>query len=92
MDERYFSEKLVKWYELHKRELPWRDSKNPYNIWLSEIILQQTRVSQGLPYYLRFISNFPDVVTLASAKEDDVLRLWQGLGYYSRARNLHKCA
>ena len=92
MDERYFSEKLVKWYELNKRDLPWRDSNDPYNIWLSEIILQQTRVNQGLPYYLRFIERFPNVVALAEAKEDEVLRLWQGLGYYSRARNLHKCA
>jgi A/G-specific adenine glycosylase len=92
MDKRYFSKKLVEWYDLNKRNLPWRLTTDPYKIWLSEIILQQTRVQQGLPYYQRFVDNFPDVQTLASAKEQDVLRLWQGLGYYSRARNLHKCA
>jgi A/G-specific adenine glycosylase len=92
MDKRYFSKKLVEWYDLNKRNLPWRLTTDPYKIWLSEIILQQTRVQQGLPYYERFVKNFPDVETLASAKEEDVLRLWQGLGYYSRARNLHKCA
>lgn len=92
MDKRYFSDKVVKWYEKNKRDLPWRDTKDPYKIWLSEIILQQTRVNQGLPYYLRFIERFPDVGTLASASEQEILRLWQGLGYYSRARNLHSCA
>lgn len=92
MDKRYFSDKVVKWYEHNKRDLPWRDTKDPYKIWLSEIILQQTRVNQGLPYYLRFIEKFPDVKSLASAPEQEVLRLWQGLGYYSRARNLHNCA
>lgn len=92
MDKRYFSDKVVEWYEHNKRELPWRDTKDPYRIWLSEIILQQTRVNQGLPYYLQFVEIFPDVGALASAPEQDVLRLWQGLGYYSRARNLHKCA
>jgi A/G-specific adenine glycosylase len=92
MDKRYFSDKVVKWYELNKRDLPWRNTKDPYRIWLSEIILQQTRVAQGLPYYLRFTEKFPTVQALASASEQDVLRLWQGLGYYTRARNLHKCA
>ena len=84
--------KLLKWYSKSKRDLPWRNSKNPYYIWLSEIILQQTRVDQGLPYYLKFIEKYPDVHHLAVASEEDVLRTWQGLGYYSRARNLHKCA
>ena len=92
MGERYFSEKVVEWYEQNKRELPWRTTKDPYKIWLSEIILQQTRIAQGLPYYLRFIDAFPDVTQLAGASEDKVLRFWQGLGYYTRARNLHKCA
>jgi A/G-specific adenine glycosylase len=92
MDKRYFSEKLVEWYKVHKRDLPWRATDDAYKIWLSEIILQQTRVNQGLPYYLSFVQNFPDVYALARASEQDVLRLWQGLGYYTRARNLHKCA
>lgn len=92
MDTRYFSDKVVKWYELNKRDLPWRETNDPYKIWLSEIILQQTRVGQGLPYYLKFVEKFPTVVSLAAASEQDVLRLWQGLGYYTRARNLHKCA
>jgi len=92
MDNRYFSEKVVKWYERNKRDLPWRESTDPYKIWLSEIILQQTRVNQGLPYYLRFTERFPSVAALAQASEQEVLRLWQGLGYYTRARNLHKCA
>ena len=92
MDKRYFSEKVVKWYLQHQRELPWRADQEPYKIWLSEIILQQTRIIQGLPYYLRFIEEFPTVKFLANAPEQKVLRLWQGLGYYTRARNLHKCA
>jgi A/G-specific adenine glycosylase len=92
MDKRYFSDKIVEWYKENKRELPWRDTKDPYKIWLSEIILQQTRVLQGLPYYEKFVKRFPDVASLAKAPEQDVLRLWQGLGYYTRARNLHKCA
>lgn len=92
MDNRYFSDKVVEWYKIHKRDLPWRETKDPYKVWLSEIILQQTRVSQGMPYYLNFIQKFPTVHTLAAAAEQDVLRLWQGLGYYTRARNLHKCA
>jgi A/G-specific adenine glycosylase len=92
MDGRYFSHKLVKWYLENKRSLPWRDTRDPYRIWLSEIILQQTRVSQGLPYYHRFLAQYPDVQSLAKASSLEVLRLWQGLGYYTRARNLHKCA
>lgn len=87
-----FSNDIIDWYSENRRSLPWRDTKDPYRIWLSEVILQQTRVNQGLPYYLRFIEAFPTVKDLAVAPEDSVLRLWQGLGYYSRARNLHRCA
>lgn len=83
---------LQHWYAKNRRELPWRTTKNPYHIWVSEIILQQTRVAQGLDYFLRFIERFPDVEALAVADEDEVMRLWQGLGYYSRARNLHAAA
>ncbi len=83
---------LIQWYEQYKRDLPWRDTDDPYKIWISEIILQQTRVNQGLDYYYRFIERFPDVQSLAAASEDEVLKYWQGLGYYSRARNLHKAA
>jgi len=86
------SDLLTHWYSKEKRDLPWRESQNPYHIWLSEIILQQTRVAQGLPYFLNFVSHFPKVENLAEADETIVLRLWQGLGYYSRARNLHKAA
>ena len=84
-----FSLVLIKWYNLNKRNLPWRNTVDPYKIWISEIILQQTRVEQGLPYYNKFILNFPNVLMLSQAKEERVLKLWQGLGYYSRARNLH---
>src|SRR6187431_174439 len=87
-----FSNDLTQWYHKNKRDLPWRNTTNPYRIWLSEIILQQTRVAQGLPYYERFIERFANVAQLAAAPEKEVLRLWQGLGYYSRARNLHSCA
>ncbi|MHC5352856.1 A/G-specific adenine glycosylase [Myroides sp. LJL115] len=87
-----FSNKLTTWYLQNKRSLPWRETNNPYAIWLSEIILQQTKVAQGLPYYLSFLETFPTVFDLANAEEDQVLRLWQGLGYYSRARNLHASA
>lgn len=83
-----FSDHLLNWYAKNKRELPWRSSRDPYRIWLSEIILQQTRVAQGLPYYERFVNAFPTVHDLAAASEAEVLKLWQGLGYYSRARNL----
>lgn len=92
MNNSSFSSRLIGWYQKNKRDLPWRSTKDTYRIWLSEIILQQTRVSQGLPYYLRFVEKFPDLRNLAQASEDEVLRLWQGLGYYSRARNLHNCA
>jgi A/G-specific adenine glycosylase len=88
----YFSNQIIQWYNTHKRDLPWRNTKDPYHIWLSEIMLQQTRVNQGLPYYLRFLEHFPTVHDLAKADEEKVLKLWQGLGYYSRARNLHKTA
>ncbi len=84
-----FSEQLLKWYQRNKRDLPWRGMKNPYKIWLSEIILQQTRVEQGWKYYLAFSDAYPTVSDLAQASEQEVLKLWQGLGYYSRARNLH---
>jgi len=87
-----FSKSLINWYSVNKRELPWRETKNPYYIWLSEIILQQTQVVQGWPYYTSFVANYPSVFDLAAAKEEDVLNLWQGLGYYSRARNLHASA
>lgn len=83
---------LYRWYEQNHRVLPWRDSDDPYAIWISEIILQQTRVAQGMDYFMRFMQRFPDVRTLAATNEDEVLRCWQGLGYYSRARNLHKAA
>ena len=83
---------LKEWYRINKRDLPWRQTSDPYKIWISEIILQQTQVKQGLNYYFRFIHRFPDIVTLANADEQEVLKLWQGLGYYSRARNLHFAA
>ena len=79
---------LISWYQINKRDLPWRKTKDPYKIWLSEILLQQTRVNQGLPYYLKFVESYPTLKSLSNANEDDVLRLWQGLGYYSRARNM----
>jgi len=88
----FFSNKISDWYLLNKRELPWRETNDPYRIWISEVILQQTRVNQGLAYYERFMSRFPDVVALSKANEDEVLKYWQGLGYYSRARNLHATA
>lgn len=87
-----FATRLVAWYQDFQRDLPWRKTNNPYRIWLSEVILQQTRVAQGLPYYQKFIEKYPTVQALAAAEEEAVLRLWQGLGYYSRARNLHACA
>ena len=88
----YISHKLTGWYKNNKRDLPWRDISDPYRIWISEIILQQTRVNQGMSYYNRFIERFPSVAILAEANEDDVLKHWQGLGYYTRARNLYKAA
>lgn len=83
---------LIKWYNENHRDLPWRHSPTPYQVWLSEVILQQTRVNQGMDYYLRFIERWPTVTDLATATEEEVLKMWQGLGYYSRARNLHQCA
>ena len=87
-----FSQTIIRWYYKNKRDLPWRHTKDPYKIWLSEIILQQTRVQQGLPYYETFVKKFPTVHDLAKAEEDLVMKTWQGLGYYSRARNLHYTA
>ncbi len=87
-----FSKTLIAWYDANKRDLPWRGISNPYHIWLSEIIMQQTRVEQGTAYYLAFIKKFPKPSLLANAPLDEVLKLWQGLGYYSRARNLHAAA
>lgn len=85
----FFTINLMRWFANHHRPMPWKGEKNPYLIWLSEIILQQTRVEQGLPYFLKFKENYPTVTDLANAPEDEVMKLWQGLGYYSRARNLH---
>lgn len=87
-----FSSVLIQWYLANKRSLPWRKTKEPYHVWLSEIILQQTRVDQGLPYYMKFSETFPTVYELAIAPEEEVLKMWQGLGYYSRARNMHSAA
>ena len=83
---------LINWYTENRRDLPWRKNPTPYQVWLSEVILQQTRVNQGMDYYLRFVEKWPTVSELAKASEEEVLKMWQGLGYYSRARNLHKCA
>jgi len=83
-----FSRAILRWYDSNKRDLPWRSSSNPYSIWLSEVILQQTRVEQGLPYYQKFIHKFPTVQAMAKATENEILKLWQGLGYYSRGRNM----
>ena len=88
----FITQKLINWYAVNHRNLPWRDIYDPYRIWISEIILQQTRVVQGLEYYNRFVRRFPDVRSLAEAPEQEVLKYWQGLGYYSRARNLHAAA
>ncbi|MEI8137539.1 MAG: A/G-specific adenine glycosylase [Bacteroidota bacterium] len=90
--ESWFSQGLIIWYKKNKRDLPWRNETDPYKIWLSEIILQQTQVVQGTSYYLKFTSKYPKISNLAAASEDEVLKLWQGLGYYSRARNLHATA
>ena len=87
-----FSGELVRWYHNNKRQLPWRDTNDAYVIWLSEIILQQTRVDQGMPYFYRFLEKYPDVSSFAAATEEDILKLWQGLGYYSRGRNMLKTA
>ena len=92
MNQNLLHQKLIDWYEMNHRILPWRETDDPYKIWISEIILQQTRVAQGMEYYHRLITRFPDIQSLADAEEDEVLLYWQGLGYYSRARNLHKAA
>ncbi len=92
MKDPFFSETILDWYARNGRDLPWRRTRDPYAIWISEIILQQTRIAQGTAYWERFMARFPDVETLAEADEDEVLRLWEGLGYYSRARNLHAAA
>ncbi len=92
MNHQFFAKLIISWYNSNQRSLPWRKTKDPYYIWLSEIILQQTRVNQGLTYYNKFVENYPTIFDLANAKEEEVLRLWQGLGYYSRARNLHATA
>ena len=92
MNQSLIYNQLSRWYEQNHRVLPWRETQDPYLIWVSEVILQQTRVNQGLEYYLRFIGRFPDIYTLAAASEEEVLRYWQGLGYYSRARNMHRAA
>ena len=87
-----FTITILRWFSENRRNLPWRETNDPYAIWLSEIILQQTRIQQGTAYWERFMQKFPTVESLASASEDEVLRQWQGLGYYSRARNLHAAA
>lgn len=87
-----FSQQLINWYRAYKRDLPWRNITDVYLIWLSEIILQQTRVEQGMPYFFRFAEAYPNVKSFAAASEDDILRMWQGLGYYSRGRNMLKTA
>lgn len=89
---RVFSRRLLAWYEQHKRDLPWRRTHDPYRIWLSEILLQQTRVEAVIPYYERFLARFPNVHALAQAPLDDVLKTWEGAGYYARARNMHRAA
>jgi A/G-specific adenine glycosylase len=92
LENQFFSPRIIAWYQHNRRDLPWRHTRDPYKIWLSEVILQQTRVAQGMPYYLRFVEAYPTVFDLAAAPEQEVMRLWQGLGYYSRARNLHQTA
>ena len=87
-----FSQTILDWYACNGRDLPWRRTQDPYAVWLSEIILQQTRIVQGMDYWKRFLKRFPTVQDLAAASEDEVMRLWEGLGYYSRARNLHAAA
>ena len=87
-----FAKKLIEWYKINRRDLPWRTTKDPYNIWVSEIILQQTRIDQGTPYYLNFINRFPNVKKLAESTLDELMKVCQGIGYYSRIVNMHKCA
>ena len=88
----HIQDTLINWYAANRRDLPWRHDPTPYQVWISEVILQQTRVNQGWEYYLRFVGKWPTVTDLAAASEEEVLKMWQGLGYYSRARNLHTCA
>src|SRR5919201_4270308 len=85
-----FSQHLLKWYETHQRGLPWRRTRDPYHIWISETLLQQTQVTTVIPYYERFLAHFPTVQALAAAPLDEVLKTWEGAGYYARARNLHR--
>ena len=85
-------ENLLNWYIKYKRNLPWREDNDPYHVWISEIMLQQTRIEAVVEYYQRFIKRIPDIKTLSEIREDELLKLWEGLGYYSRARNLHKAA
>ena len=92
MNEVPFSNQLIKWYQLHARDLPWRQALTPYEVWVSEIMLQQTRVGTVVPFYLRWMERFPDLETLAISELDEVLRNWEGLGYYARARNMHRTA
>lgn len=92
MKDTALTKKLISWYEIHQRDLPWRNTSDPYQIWVSEIILQQTRIDQGRDYFLRFVKFFPDVFSLANASRDEVMKQWQGLGYYSRANNMHETA
>src|SRR5690625_4756986 len=87
-----FRQDLIDWYKKHKRDLPWRKTMDPYKIWVSEIMLQQTKVDTVIPYYERFLKKFPTIYDLAAADEQDVLKIWEGLGYYSRARNLYAAA
>jgi A/G-specific adenine glycosylase len=89
MNPLFFRKILLSWYNSYKRDLPWRKNPISYNVWISEIVLQQTRINQGIHYYNRFVEKYPDIVSLAFANEEDVLKMWQGLGYYTRARNLH---
>src|SRR5437879_12628393 len=92
MDVRSIRRNLIRWYEREKRDLPWRRTRDPYAIWISEIMLQQTRVAAVIPYYERFLARFPNPAALANAPEPGLLQMWSGLGYYSRARNLRKAA
>src|ERR1700685_3644095 len=87
-----FQTRLLRWFRAHKRDLPWRASRDPYRVWVAEVMLQQTRIAAVMPYYDRFLKHLTDVESLASAPISEVLKLWSGLGYYSRARNLHRAA
>ena len=86
------SKRLINWFDSHARDLPWRRDRTPYKIWISEVMLQQTQVRQVIPYYNKFMTEFPDITSLAAASSQDVLKIWEGLGYYARARNLHRAA